>query len=94
MDHPTPRSRPEELRVRYSELREGLSDFLNRVQYRGERVVVHRRGKDAAALVSLEDLELLERLEDQALAEMAREAREEGGASVPLEEYLRRRNVS
>ncbi len=39
--------------------------MLNRVSYQGTRVVVHRRGKDVGALVSMDDLALLERLEDE-----------------------------
>lgn len=45
-----------------SELREGLSDALNRAGFGGERIVLERRGKAVAALVSLRDLERLERV--------------------------------
>ena len=48
-----------------SEAREHLADLGNRVSLRGERVVVERRGKNLFALVPVEDLELLERLEDR-----------------------------
>ena len=41
---------------------------------RGERLIVQRRGKDVAALVSIEDLELLEEYEDRLDALLAREA--------------------
>jgi len=47
-----------------SELRKDLADALNRVAYRGERILLQRRGKNVAALVSKEDLALLESLED------------------------------
>ena len=32
---------------------------MNRVQYRGDRVIIEKRGTPAAALVSIEDLETL-----------------------------------
>lgn len=48
-----------------SEARDRLADLGNRVSLRGERVIVERRGKNLFALVPVEDLELLERLEDQ-----------------------------
>jgi prevent-host-death family protein len=48
-----------------SEAREHLADLGNRVALRGERVVVERRGKGLFALVPVEDVELLERLEDK-----------------------------
>ena len=51
-----------------------LADLINIVIYRGERVIVERRGKAVAALVSMEDLDLLERLEDRLDLEAARAA--------------------
>lgn len=47
------------------EARAGFADMVNRAAYRGERIALTRRGKVVAALVSAEDLELLERLEDE-----------------------------
>lgn len=40
-----------------------LSEYLNRVAYRGERVLVERHGKPVAALVSVEDLHRLEAMD-------------------------------
>ena len=59
-------------RVAVREARVSLADLLNRVAYRGERIVLHRRGKDAAALVPVEDLRLIEELEDRIDVEEAR----------------------
>ena len=47
------------------EVREELAETLNKVSYRGERVVIKRRGKDIAAIIPMEDLEALEELEDR-----------------------------
>jgi len=55
-------------------IRSKLADTVNRVTYQGERVVLERRGKGVAALVSMEDLATLERLEDEADATAARKA--------------------
>ena len=60
--------------VAAAQARSSFSDLLGRVFYGGERVVITRQNRRCAALVSLEDLELLEQLEDLALADMAREA--------------------
>lgn len=49
-------------RLSVVELRRELAETLNRAEYQGERVVIHRRDKDAAAVISIEDLRLLERL--------------------------------
>ena len=48
--------------INVAELRQTLADVLNRAGYRGERIRIQRRGKDIAAMISIEDLELLERL--------------------------------
>ncbi len=76
------------VQVGIKEIRDNLADALNKVAYAGERVVLARRGKGVAALVSMEDLELLERMEDEAdvrdakraLAEMKRK----GEKPIPL----------
>jgi prevent-host-death family protein len=49
-----------------------FSDLVNRAAYAKERVIVHRRKKPVAAVVPLEDLELLERIEDRIDLEEAR----------------------
>ena len=65
-----------------SEAREHLADLGNRVALRGERLVVERRGKNLFALVSVEDLELLERMEDEMDLKAIRAARKE--PSIPF----------
>jgi prevent-host-death family protein len=54
------------MRLNVVELRRSLAEVLNRAEYQGERIIIHRRGKDAAALILLEDLKLLERLIEEA----------------------------
>jgi prevent-host-death family protein len=81
-------------RLNVVELRRSLAEVLNRAEYQGERIVVHRRGKDAAAIISIEDLRLLERLvenaEDQLDAEAARTALAESDERIPYTEVRRR----
>ena len=76
-------------RVRASIARDSFADTLNRVAYRGERIVLERHGKPVAALVSLDDLDLLERLEDEADVQAVAKARRERG-SVPYDELRRK----
>ncbi len=45
--------------------RENFSDLVNRSAYGKERVVLTRRGKGVAAVVPIEDLNLLEAIEDR-----------------------------
>lgn len=49
-----------------SEARKQLAELVNRAAYRGERIALGRRGKKVAAIVSADDLDLLEALEDAA----------------------------
>lgn len=52
-------------RISASEARERLSDLLNEVSVRGDRVVLERHGKRVAAMISAKDLDLLQALEDR-----------------------------
>ena len=65
--------------VAATKLRTRISDLLDRVVYHGERIAVERYGKQVAALVSPEDLELLEAIENRMDIEAAREALREPG---------------
>jgi prevent-host-death family protein len=64
--------------------RQNFSDILNRAAYRGERVIVHRGKKPVAAVVPIEDLDLLEKIEDEIDIAAAREALKEPG-TIPWE---------
>lgn len=81
-------------RLNVVELRQSLAEILNRAEYQGERIVIHRRGKDAAALIPIEDLKLLERLieeaEDRLDVEAARVALAESDDRIPYAEVRRR----
>lgn len=67
--------------------KDAFGDTLNRAAYAKERIILTRRGKPVAALVPLEDIQLLEELENAEDAEDVRLAREEAarGEVVPWE---------
>ena len=73
------------------QVRKRLAEVIDRAAFGKERVILARRGKAVAAIVSLEDVELLEALEDQIDLENARaaliEAEKEG--TVSWEEFKR-----
>lgn len=50
--------------VSSEQVRDGLGELINRVAYGGERVMVTRRGKKIAGIISAEELELLEAVLD------------------------------
>ena len=72
------------VRIAASEAREDFAETINQVVYRGERIVLHRRGKNLAAIVPIADLELLEALEDSIDVEAARKALKQRGRNIPL----------
>ena len=51
-------------RIAVIDARKDLADILNRAAYGKERVVLTRRGKDVAAIVPMDDLNILEAIED------------------------------
>jgi prevent-host-death family protein len=73
-----------------SEARDVFSDLVSRVAYAHERIVIERRQKPVAALISMEELELFERLleehEDRLdAAEADRVLADEADEVVPFE---------
>jgi prevent-host-death family protein len=71
-----------------ADARNQFSDIINRAAYGKERVVLTRRGKELVAVISIEDLELLNELEDRIDLDAAREAMQEGG-TIPWEDVKR-----
>ena len=73
--------------ISISEMKDSLSEILNRVAYGQERIVIASRGKPKAAVISVDDLKLLEELED-ALAAREALAEDERGETISLEELI------
>jgi prevent-host-death family protein len=59
---------------RISEVRESFSTTINRVAFGRERVVLTRHGRRVAAVVPIDDFDLLEALEDAADLDAVRAA--------------------
>ena len=74
-------------RLNTSDARERLAEVLNRVAFAKDRVRITRRGKEIAAVVPIEDLELIERLEDEFDLREAEKALAEADSkgTIPLE---------
>jgi prevent-host-death family protein len=70
-----------------SDAREHLSDLLEKARHTGERTLITRRGRKLAAVVSVEDLELLEELEDRVDLAAVRESLKERNKAVPYQEF-------
>lgn len=69
-------------RLAASAARLQFAEIVNQVAFGGERIVLHRHGKDVAAIVPVADLELLEQLENRMDLDTARAALSEKAPRV------------
>ncbi|MGA3326319.1 MAG: type II toxin-antitoxin system prevent-host-death family antitoxin [Terriglobia bacterium] len=72
-------------RLSASQTRAAFAEALNRARFAGERTLIRRHGKDVAAVVSAEDLRILEALEDRRDLEEARHIMKKPGRLVSWE---------
>lgn len=72
-------------KVNMHEARANLTDLVSEVHYGGERVLIGRRDKPLAVIVSVEDAELLERLEHEIDIVEAKKALKHGVEHIPWE---------
>lgn len=83
-------------RLNVSKAREDFPDVVSRAAYGKERTIVSRRGKDLAAVIPIEDLQLLDRLAqaemDRIDLEDAQEALKEAKkmGSIPLRDLIQK----
>ncbi|HVA86851.1 MAG TPA: type II toxin-antitoxin system Phd/YefM family antitoxin [Candidatus Saccharimonadales bacterium] len=75
--------------VGMTEARDELAELVNRATYGGERVIITRRGKPLAAIISAEDLAFFKELEDANDVRAIEAAMAEGGEPIPLEQVKR-----
>lgn len=75
-------------KVTAMDLRNRAGELLARILYGGERFIVERKGKPVAALISLEDLELLEHLEEERDAALLKMAERSSQGMVPFKELV------
>lgn len=72
-------------RISASDVRSEFAEALDRVQHGRERLILRRHKKDVVAMVTIEDLRLLEAIEDKIDRKALRAARSEKG-SIPWED--------
>ena len=70
-----------------AEARKKFAEIVNKVAYGKEPIVLTRRGEEIAALISMEELELLQLIEDHMDIEDARKALAESGENIPAKKF-------
>jgi prevent-host-death family protein len=73
-------------KITTADARKKFSNLINRVAFGNEAFVLTRRGEPIAALVSMQELKLLQELEDRIDIEDAFKAKNEPGDPIPWEE--------
>jgi len=76
-----------------ADARKNFADIVNKVAYGKEPIVFTRRGQEIAALVSIDELELLQQLEDRIDIEDAKKALEEPGDNLSAQEVWKKLGV-
>ena len=70
-----------------ADARKNFADIVNKVAYGNEQIVLTRRGQGVAALISIDELELLQRIEDYIDIEDAKKALDEPGDNIQAQEF-------
>jgi antitoxin Phd len=73
-------------KISAADARKKFSNILNRVAYGKESFILTRRGEPLAAIVSIDDLKLLQEIEEQMDIDDAWKARNEPGENISWEE--------
>lgn len=77
-----------------AEARKHFAELVNQVAYGKEPVILTRRGEEIAALISMEELELLRLVEDITDIVEARKALAEPGENIPAGEFWKKLGLS
>jgi antitoxin Phd len=72
-------------KISAADARKKFANIINRVAYGKESFVLTRRGEALAAIVSMEDLKLLQEIEEQMDIDDAWKARNEPGENISWE---------
>jgi len=73
-----------------ADARKHFADIVNKVAYGKEPIVLTRRGQEVAALVSMDELELLQQIEDHIDIEDAKKALAEPGENISAQDVWKK----
>ena len=70
-----------------ADARKDFADIINQVSYGSEQILLTRRGKEVAAIVSVEELKLLQKIEDYIDIEDAQKSLSEAGNNIADKDF-------
>ncbi len=73
-----------------ADARKHFADIVNKVAYGKEPIVLTRRGQEVAALVSMDELKLLQQIEDHIDIEDAKKALAEPSENISAKEVWKK----
>ena len=76
-----------------ADARKNFADIVNKVAYGKEPIVLTRRGQEIAALISMDELELLQQIEDHIDIEDAKKALAKPGKNVSASEFWKKLGI-
>ena len=76
-----------------ADARKNFADIVNKVAYGKESIVLTRRGQEIAALISIEELELLQQIEDYIDIEDAKKALADPSKNIPAQEVWKQLGI-
>ena len=76
-----------------ADARKNFADIVNKVAYGKESIVLTRRGRKIAALVSMDELKLLQNIEDHIDIEDAKKSLAEPGENISAQDVWRQLGV-
>jgi len=74
------------MKISIADARKNFADIINKVTDGDESVILTRRGQRVAALISMDDFELLQQIEDRMDIEDANKALGESGDNIPIQD--------
>ncbi len=77
-------------KISTAEARKKFANIINQVAFGNESIILTRRGKEVAALVSIDEFKLLQKIEDRMDIEDAHNALEEPSENIPAAELWKK----
>jgi len=77
-------------KISTADARKKFSNLVNRVAFGKESIILTRRGEELAALVTMDELRLLQELEDRIDIADAMKAIKEPGEDIPAEQFWKK----